>query len=54
MEKGLRSIIKIIDAINERVGRSVAWLTAVLVLLVCGDVAMRYLFNTTAAWVVEL
>ncbi len=54
MEKGLRSIIKIIDAINERVGRSVAWLTLVLVLLVCGDVAMRYLFSTTAAWVMEL
>lgn len=41
-------------AINEYVGRGVAWLTSALVLLFCYDVLMRYLFNTTSVWIGEL
>ncbi len=54
MEKLLRHFITLVGSINEAVGRAVSWLTTILMLLVCGDVAMRYLFNTTAAWVMEL
>ena len=37
-----------------RVGTAVSWLTFVLVILICGDVIMRYLFNFTKTWVIEL
>ncbi|MEM8906886.1 MAG: TRAP transporter small permease subunit [Bacteroidota bacterium] len=50
----LRGIIKIANAVNESIGRAVAWLTTLLVVLVCFDVARRGLFNTTAAWIMEL
>ncbi len=43
----LKKICHVIDAINERIGRSVSWLTAVLVVLVTVDVALRYLFKVT-------
>lgn len=54
MEKLLRSSISFIENTNETIGRAAAWITTLLMILVCGDVAMRYLFNTTAAWVMEL
>ena len=54
MEKLLRSFIRIISQLNETIGRAVSWITGFLVLLVCADVGMRYLFNDTAAWVMEL
>lgn len=40
-----RRTIAIIDAFTERVGKAVMWLSLILVLLVCADVAMRYLFS---------
>lgn len=43
-----------ISTINEWVGRTVSWLTFLLVLLVCFDVVFRYLFNDTEAWIMEL
>ena len=53
MKKRL-SIAAWIDKLNERVGRGVAWLSAVLVLVVVIDVFSRYFLNDTAAWVMEL
>ncbi len=44
----------LIHRLNEQIGRSVSWLNLVLVLLVCGDVISRRIFNDTAAWVMEL
>ncbi len=49
-----RSVSEGIGKINEAVGRSVAWLTTLLVVLVCFDVVTRYLFSSTQAWIVEL
>ncbi|MDX2246675.1 MAG: TRAP transporter small permease subunit [Bacteroidia bacterium] len=46
--------IKILDAINDWTGKTVAWLTTVLVVFMCYDVTMRYLFNQTAVWISEL
>lgn len=54
MRKTLLTLSRAIDQLNETVGRSVAWLTTVLVLVIGYDVAARYLFNTSSAGVVEL
>ncbi len=43
-----------IEQLTGALGRSVSWLSLVLVLVVCFDVAMRYLFNDTRIWMVEL
>ena len=47
----MESLIRLIDALNEWIGRAVSWLTTALVVLVCLDVLSRYLFSRTAAWV---
>ena len=54
MVKFLTAIANAIDTLNEYVGRSVAWLTLLLVLLVCYDVANRSIFNSTKTWIMEL
>lgn len=43
-----------IDVLIERIGRGTSWLTLVLMILICGDVIMRYLFNSTKTWIIEL
>ena len=50
----LRQFIKIIEAINEYLGRGVSWITFGLVLVVFTDVVMRYAFNTSFVFVQEL
>ena len=50
----LLRLADLIDALNERVGRAVSWLTTLLMLLVCFDVLTRYLMNDTRAWIMEL
>lgn len=52
--KVLKSIANFIDAINERVGRFVSWITTGLVAVVFVDVAMRYMFNTSFVFTQEL
>lgn len=43
-----------IDKINEYVGRFVSWITALLVLVVFGDVVMRYVFRISYVFTQEL
>lgn len=43
-----------IDGLIERIGRGTSWLTLILMVLICGDVIMRYLFNSTKTWIIEL
>ncbi|KUG26538.1 trap dicarboxylate transporter, dctq subunit, unknown substrate 6 [hydrocarbon metagenome] len=43
-----------IDAAIEKIGRSVSWLTLILVLLVCYDVISRYLFKSSIVAIQEL
>lgn len=50
----MEKIVKGLNSINEKVGRAVAWLTFLMVLLFVYDVMMRYLFNTTAVWIGEM
>ncbi len=43
-----------IDQLTERTGQATAWLSAVLVLVVCYDVFTRYVLNTSSVAVQEL
>ena len=50
----LKAYIRFADGLNERVGRAIAWLTAVLVAVVCYDVFTRYLLENSLVAVQEL
>jgi TRAP-type mannitol/chloroaromatic compound transport system permease small subunit len=50
----LVTISRWIDAINEYVGRGVAWVTALLVVVIFIDVIMRYTLNMSFVFVQEL
>lgn len=53
MLKQLEKLADRIDWFNERVGRGVAWLNTLLVLLVCFEVALS-VFDQSANWLTEL
>lgn len=48
------ALVRRIDALNDRVGRSFAWLAFLMVLVTTTDVTMRYLFRTSYVFVQEL
>jgi len=50
----LKKVADVIDAINERVGRFVSWITALLVLVVFTDVVMRYTLDISFVFTQEL
>lgn len=50
----LDGIARAIEALSEWSGRLVAWLVLVMVLLICYDVTMRYLFHSGSVAVQEL
>lgn len=50
----MKSLVHIIDALNEKVGRMTAWLVLAMVLLICYDVSMRYLFHQGSVALQEL
>ena len=50
----LTKLCRLIDAINEWIGRGVSWVTLGLVVVVFVDVVMRYLFNTSFVFIQEL
>ncbi len=41
----MRTILRTIDSINEWIGRSLKWVIMFLILVVCAEVFMRYVFN---------
>lgn len=41
----MKTFIRIVDRLNEFVGRIVSWLTTLMVLVVFYDVVLRYVFN---------
>ncbi len=49
-----KPLLHICETINNRVGRAVSWLMLAAVLLMFGNVAMRYFFNAGAPWQMEL
>ncbi|MCC7429267.1 TRAP transporter small permease subunit [bacterium] len=46
--------VKIIDSLNEKIGKTLSWLTLLLVLLVCYDVFVRYLLKQSSSAIQEL
>jgi TRAP-type mannitol/chloroaromatic compound transport system permease small subunit len=50
----LKGLVRVIDAINEWVGRSVAWLTLGCVLTCFTVVVLRYVFGVGFPWLQEL
>lgn len=50
----MRTLISVIEAITEWVGRTASWLVLAMVLLICYDVAMRYLFQQGSVALQEL
>lgn len=50
----LRAFVRFAEGVNERVGTGVAWLTSVLVLVVCYDVFTRYVLQNSLVAVQEL
>ncbi|QBQ53289.1 TRAP transporter small permease subunit [Nitrosococcus wardiae] len=53
-EQKLQQFATTIDKLNSWTGRLVAWLVLLLVLLVCYDVSMRYLFQSGSVALQEL
>ena len=43
-----------LNTINDWIGKRISWLTTILVLLISLDVVMRYFFDFTLIWVIEL
>ena len=50
----LRKASNFLSQINEVVGRATAWLTAILMILMCYNVLQRYFFGNIIAWRTEL
>jgi TRAP-type mannitol/chloroaromatic compound transport system permease small subunit len=50
----IKRVCSIIDAVNEYVGRVVAWVTLAMVLIMFTDVVMRYIFRMSFVFVQEL
>jgi TRAP-type mannitol/chloroaromatic compound transport system permease small subunit len=54
MNKLISQTIRVIDSFTEYSGRSIAWLVLAMVLLICYDVAMRYLLQQGSVALQEL
>ncbi len=50
----MKKTIDIIDSITERIGKLSSWLPVFMVLIISLDVMIRYLFQFTFIWVIEL
>jgi len=47
-------IYKFVSALNVGIAKIAAWFAILLMLIVCFDVAMRYLFNSPTIWAFDL
>lgn len=52
--KFIKKYIKVIDSLNERIGKITSWLTVILVLLVSYDVFVRYFIGESSVGLQEL
>lgn len=50
----MKRLINFLEAINEFAGRLFSWATVIMVILICIEVVLRYLFNRSLIWMVEL
>ncbi len=49
----MRTVVRIFDSISEYTGKVVLWACVGLVLVLCYEVTMRYVFNAPTNWVME-
>lgn len=49
----MRTIVRVLDSISERTGKIVLWAAIALVMVLCYEVTMRYVFNAPTNWVME-
>lgn len=54
MRKYLIKLSEYIDWTVDKIGSSTSWLTLILMLLICFDVVMRYIWNSSKTWILEL
>lgn len=50
----MQNVLQKIESIVETIGKAISWLTLLLVILVFGNVFMRYVLNAPMAWAKEL
>jgi TRAP-type mannitol/chloroaromatic compound transport system permease small subunit len=50
----MKTVVRFIDAISERTGRTAHWLCAILVLFMVVAVIMRYVFGASTLWAYEV
>lgn len=46
----MRTAVRVIDSISENTGMAVRWACLVLVLVLCYEVTVRYVFNAPTSW----
>ena len=51
--RGLVGFIKLVDALNERIGQGVAWMTLLMVLITFVVVVLRYVYAIGWVWLQE-
>jgi len=49
----MRAIVRVLDSISEHTGKIVLWAAVALVVVLCYEVTMRYVFNSPTNWVME-
>lgn len=47
-------LYNIMDRFIVMTGKSVRWLTSLLVIIICSDVVFRYVFNFSKTWIIDL
>ena len=50
----MKRIVQLIDNLNERMGSFVSLFNHLLMILICLDVLLRYLFNISQIWIIEV
>lgn len=50
----MEKVINIINNITERVGKFASWFGVLMVIIISLDVIIRYIFNFTFIWIIEL
>lgn len=50
----MKRILAILEGINEKAGTLFSWSTLLMVILICSEVVLRYIFNRSLIWMVEL
>lgn len=49
----MRTILRVIDSISEWTGKVISWFCVALIIVLCYEVMMRYVFNAPTIWVME-